>query len=173
MKADWAAIKADYLATQRPYQELADRWGVSISSIKKKAAKEKWSSTAYQIVLESRCEIPAEPVEPSNEPAIELIEPATAAREMRIERARKMLRATDAMVDRVIDALEILKPGDTQSLHLLVRTLKDLREMQGLNKSALDIEEQQLRIELMRQQRQSMIAEPVVVEFVNTEDAEK
>ena len=172
MKADWAAIKADYLATRRPYQELADKWGVSISAIKKKAAADKWKEAAKLIFIEPTTEPKSELLVPI-EPKVEMVEPATAAREMRIERARKMLRATDAMVDRVIDALEILKPGDTQSLHLLVRTLKDLREMQGLNKSALDIEEQQLRIELMRQQRQSMIAEPVIVEFVNSDGAEK
>ena len=175
MKADWAAIKADYLATGMAYQDLAKKWCVSISTLKKRAAREKWKREHVEIAKSAEPEPLEEELEMEPEPSegTELIQPGMLASELRANRMRRMIETTDAMMDRVINAMELIKPGDAYALNTLVRTLKDLREMQGLNKSALDIEEQQLRIELMRQQRQSMIAEPVVVEFVNTEDAEK
>ena len=61
-----------------------------------------------------------------------------------------MIEASDMIMDHIIDALGLIKPDDTMALGTLVRALKDLREMQGLNKSALDIEEQRARIAKLR-----------------------
>lgn len=41
-KYDWIAIKNEYITTDTTYQELADKYGVSFSSIEKKARKEGW-----------------------------------------------------------------------------------------------------------------------------------
>ena len=56
------------------------------------------------------------------------------------------MRITDAMMDRILSAMESPEVVSPYSLKLLASTLRDLREMQGLNKSALDLEEQMARI---------------------------
>ena len=176
---EWDAIKADYLATGMAYQDLAAKWNVSISTLKKKAAREGWRDEYIKIALEK--EPQKEPKKSRQEPRVELepelfpelVSPEALAAELRVNRMRKLMETTDTMMDRVINALDIIEPGNTYALSMLVRSLKDLREMQGLNKSKLDLEEQQLRIEIMKQQKQSQIAEPITVEFVNMDGAEK
>jgi len=141
---DWNEIKTDFLATGMSYPELARKWGVSLSTVKKRAMREKWTEQHIKVMeLE-----PKEEPEPITEPEV------FYAADMRAERARKLLRTTDEMVDRIIDALFLIKPEDTYSLSVLVRALKDLREMQGLNKTQLDIEEQQARIQKLRREAQ-------------------
>ena len=164
MATDWNAIKADYLATGMRYDDLAAKWCVSISTLKKRAARENWTGRTIDVVSST---------EPSElKELVELVDPAIVAAEARATRIKKLMDTTDAMMDRVIAALQVVEPDNTYALMTLVKSLKDLRDMQGLNKSALDLEEQKLRIELMRQQRQAQIAEPITVEFVNTDGAE-
>ena len=74
-KPDWAAIEADFLATGMSYNELARKWGVSISTLKKKAMRGKW--------------------------------------------AKKMIETTDAMMDRIIDALQTSNDLTPYSIKLL------------------------------------------------------
>lgn len=135
---DWTAIKTDFLATGMAYPALAKKWDVPLSTVKKRAMREKWSEQHAQVMeLEPEPEVELEPV----------MEPEVCyAADMRAERSMKLLRTTDAMVDRIIDALDLIKPEDTYALSVLVRALKDLREMQGLHRSQLDVEEQRARI---------------------------
>lgn len=162
MKPDWTAIRADFLATGASYSSLAKKWNVPLSTVKKRAMREKWATGFSRVVkkteplmepvpteMELRPEM--EPV-PNEEPEAELVPTEQYAAELRANRCRRMIEATDAMMDRVINALEIIEPDNTYALMTLVKSLKDIREMQGLNKSALDIEEQRLRIEKMKRE---------------------
>lgn len=170
-RPDWTLIEEDFLATGMSYSALAKKWKVPLSTLKKKAAAGKWGERFKEIARKAEPE--AEP-EKEPEPDAELIARDEFAVEIRSQRYRRMIEATDGMMDRIIDAMQIIKPEDTFALGTLVRALKDLREMQGLNRTALDIEEQKLRIEKMRLdiQYHDVENEPVVVEFVNTEGAE-
>lgn len=153
---DWNAIEADFLATGMAYPELAKKWKVSLSTLKKRAMRGKWGDKhaavailAEESVPENRMEPEPEPVPTEEEPPelkSEIVNPTVLAIERRAERIRRMLSTTDAMMDRIIDALDLIKPDDTYALSTLIRALKDLREMQGLNKSELDVEEQRARI---------------------------
>lgn len=139
---DWNAIEADFLATGMAYPALAKKWDVPLSTLKKKAASGKWGKRYEHVVRES--ELVPVPGGTNEEPV-----PLTSdqiAIEARAERLRRVLSTTDAMMDRIIDALDLIKPDDTYALSTLIRALKDLREMQGLNKSELDVEEQRARI---------------------------
>ena len=167
-KPDWILIEEDYLATGMPYKKLAAKWGVPLSTLKKRAAAGDWTAKHQKV---------AKAAEPALEPVPEPVPIMTredVAIELRSQRYKRMIEATDSMMDRVIDALQVVKPGDTFAIGTLARALKDLREMQGLNRSALDIEEQQLRIRKMQMELQyhESASEPIVVEFVNTEGAE-
>lgn len=162
MKPDWAAIRADFLATGASYSSLAKKWKVPLSTVKKRAMREKWATGFSRVVKKSEPLMEPVPLEmepqpemepvPDAEPEVELIPAEQYATELRANRYRKMIEATDAMMDRVIHALEIIEPDNTYALMTLVKSLKEIREMQGLNKSALDIEEQQLRIEKLKRE---------------------
>ncbi len=162
-KQDWPAIRADYLATGASYASLAKKWNVPLSTVKKRAMREKWSASFAEIVkatvpeMEPKVEPELEPEaelepEPQEEPFTELMQPEQYATELRANRYKKMIETTDAMLDRVIDALNVVQPDNTYALLTLVKALKDIREMQGLNRSALDVEEQQLRIEKLKRE---------------------
>ena len=170
-RPDWNAIEADFLATGLKYPELAAKWGVSLSTLKKKAMRGGWGDKHANVIRQAEPE-PEPQKEP--EPEIEQIAPAELALELRTQRSRKMLETTDAMMDRIIDALQVIEPDNTYALATLVKALKDLRDMQGLNKSALDIEEQMARIAKLKSETKTddVSKEPLVIEFVDLDGAE-
>lgn len=43
MKADWVAIKSEYVTTRASMRALAEKYGVPVDTIKKKAAADKWT----------------------------------------------------------------------------------------------------------------------------------
>ena len=174
----WATIRADYLATGMSYKKLADKHGVSISTLKKRAASEKWA--------EAKAEIDAKTMggtggvtgtEPEPDDGSMVLVPTDAEIiDLKRERLERFHQATDAMMDRIIDALaseEVISP---YSLKLLASALRDLREMQGLNKSELDIEEQRARIAKLKSETRTVESpeeQGIVVEFVDTFGAEE
>lgn len=182
---DWKAIEADFLATGAPYSELAKKWRVPLSTVKKRAMRGEWGKKHYRCVVmaEEEMEPPAE-MEPLKMEPVEPLEPLTAVPETvtpgedaiqrRVERLRRMLQTTDEMMDRVINALEHLKPGDTYSLLTLVKALKELREMQGLNRTALDVEEQRARIAKLKKEASmdERTDNGVTIRFIDTGEAE-
>lgn len=149
---DWNAIEADFLATGLKYPSLAKKWGVSLSAVKRKAAAGKWAAKLADITKRTEPRTEPEPIgEPApDETGTEIMTPEQLAEELRAKRSRRMIEVTDMMMDHIIDALDLIKPDDTMALATLIRALKELREMQGLNKTALDIEEQQARIAKLR-----------------------
>ncbi len=88
--------------------------------------------------------------EPEGEPEPDDILPDPLALEMRRRRVRRMLEVSDTVMDHIIDALDVVDKHDTLAIATLTRALKDIRDMQGLNKTALDIEEQRARIAKLR-----------------------
>ncbi len=148
----WKQIRADYLATGASYPELAEKHGVSLSTLKKRAMREKWSLDLDDVLL---AEIEPEPAEmepvpemepPEMEPKVELEPRDDLMMEAKRARLEKFLRITDAMMDRIEGALMSPEVTTPYAVKCLASALRDLREMQGLNRSALDIEEQKARI---------------------------
>ena len=163
-KTNWMAIEADYLATGMPLTELAKKYGVSISTLKKKSAKGKWGEKVPQTALEAikrttpKKEPKKEPV-PSQKEPWEIADPQSMAVEMRVERQKKLMKTTDAMMDRIISALDMIEPDNTYAIATLVKALKDLRDLQGLSKDQLDLEEQQARIAKLRSETRDQESE--------------
>ena len=166
---DWQEIRDDFLATGTSYPQLAAKYGVSISTLKKKAARERWTDLKDGIDIEALGTAEPEPEEPQEPP----LEPDQII-EAKLDRLQRFLSITDGMMDRIQDAIESPDVINPYSLKMLASALRDLREMQGLNRTALDIEEQRLRIEKLRNEMtvREYGREPLVVEFVNTEGAE-
>ena len=118
------------------YRQLAKKYGAGLSSVKKHAAEGRWQEKLLELSQGER--------------AAELVRPERLALEKRLDRRAVLLDTADEMLEKLRQALDQLEPDDTLALASLVRALKDLRELQGLRKDPLDLEEQQTRIEKMR-----------------------
>ena len=188
-KALWATIRADFLATGTSYPELAAKYGVSISTLKKTAAREHWALDRDMIDAQA-AGAPTEEPEPREEPEPpkkEPEEPEPEPRELAVvptdaeiveakrERLEKFFEITDGMMDRILAAINSPDVITPYALKLLTSALRDLREMQGLNRTALDEEEQRARIAKLRSELNVPEANEndVRVVFVSTDGAEE
>lgn len=189
-KALWATIRADFLATGTSYPELAAKYGVSISTLKKTAAREHWALDKDMIDVQA-AEAPREEQEPQEEPEPPKKEPEepepepttvlaavptdTEIMEAKRERLEKFFEITDGMMDRILAAINSPDVITPYALKLLSSALRDLREMQGLNRTALDEEEQRARIAKLRSELNVPEANEndVRVVFVSTDGAEE
>lgn len=174
----WSSIRADFLANGMPYSQLAEKYSVSLSTLKKRAASEKWMDAREKVVngsyLEPRRkkELAPEP-EPELEPIGE--DDVAVLIDLKRERYQKFMEITDAMMDRISAALTSPEVVSPYSLKMLASALRDLREMQGLNKTELDLEEQRARIDKLKSEtkaQQTVESHGIVVEFVDTFGAE-
>lgn len=128
---DWKKIKAEYIRGVS-YRRLADKYGVSFSTIQKVGAKEKWTDLRK---LSSR-------------KADEKIALSVASQEA--ERVSGIETVADMLLQKIMEGV---KDGtlivDTQSIRHITSSLKDLRDIKGY-KSELDMQEQLARIEKLR-----------------------
>ena len=129
--ADWQAIKTEYITTDTSYRKLAQKHGVNVTNIAKKASSEGWVEQRKQYANETQAK------------TIEKISRQEANRAAKIHNvADKLLLKIEALVDR-----PGMMPKDVRSL---VAAVKDLKEIQGV-KSELDEKEQEARIAALRQ----------------------
>ena len=134
-KTDWELVERDFLASGMSYRGLAEKYGLSLSTVKKRAAAGHWQERLLAIRREEERD-----AQSRTEKLLELRE----------NRRAMLLNTADDLLEKLRQALDQLEPENTPALASLARTLKDLRELQGLRKDALDLEEQQARIEKMR-----------------------
>ena len=147
-KPDWLEIRQEYIESGLSMAKLAKKHNVSLSTLKKKAAKEKWTADGRTI---KRPGSPYAGVE-LNPERLAAMDAAVDSEE---ERLQRYLRMTDAMAKRIEEALEVVDVYNSKSISELTKALRDLREIQGLTKTALDIEEQRARIEKLRKDTKS------------------
>ena len=130
---DWKKIKAEYIRGVS-YRKLADKYGVSFSSIQKRGAKEKWTDLRK---ISSR---------KSDEKIVESV----ASREAK--RVDGIQTVADLLLERIKEGVTkgtlII---DSQSIRQITASLKDLRDIKGM-KSELDMQEQMARIEKLRRE---------------------
>lgn len=133
---DWRKIKAEYIRGVS-YRRLADKYGVSFSSIQKRGAKEKWTDLRK---ISSRR---------SDEKIVESVASQEARRVDGIQTVADML--LEKIKEGVADGSLII---DSQSIRQITASIKDLREIKGY-KSELDMQEQLARIEKLRKDAQT------------------
>ena len=130
--ADWQAIKTEYITTDTSYRKLAQKHGVNVTNIAKKAGAEGWVEQRKQFVNETQSK------------TLEKISQQEANRAAKIHTvADKLLNKIEAMVDGG-------KPLDTKAIRALTAAVKDLKEIQSI-KSDMDKQEQEARIAALRQ----------------------
>lgn len=148
---DWTEIEKDYLESGLSLSQLAQKYGVSISTLKKTAARQGWakkrsgSEQKVERVETALAELEPEQMEP---------EKGTTGDTVRVldreTETQRFNRIVNDMLDRVQDAICMVNPSDAASIKLLTAALKDLRSLKGLDKTDLDREEQRARIAKLR-----------------------
>lgn len=132
---DWQAIKTEYITTNIGYRKLAQKHGVNYRTLADRGKAEKWVDERTQYRDKTQSEM------------------LDAASEQAVDRATKILKVADKLLDKieaVVDAVDALDMSP-KSIRALTAAVKDLKEIQGV-KSDLDKQEQEARIANLRKQ---------------------
>ena len=124
---DWKRIKTEYIAGGTSYRKLCEKYGVSRTTLQRKAKDEKWLTLRSQAEAKTESKIIEAVSDDAAEKAVDIIDVAD-----------KLLGKIESMVESL--------GNDTQSLKQLTSALKDLKDIKGY-KSPKDLEEQEARIE--------------------------
>ena len=132
---NWAKIRAEYISKGTPYRKLCEKYDVNERTLCRRAKKEEWQRLRTENVskLNEKCQQRAEKVIIQN-----------AARD-----ADRMFAATDKLMRKAEQLLELEDPLSPRDLRSLSSTLLDVRTLLGI-RDETDREEQKVRIEKMR-----------------------
>lgn len=137
---DWKKLKAEYIAGGTSYRKLAEKYGESLSNIKRVAKNENW------VELKNQCKAKA---------ATKIIEIES---DKQAERMKRLLTVSDKLLLAVEDAVNKFQAEelmlDKGALKSLSGTIKDIKDIQSL-KTSLDIEEQKARIAILKKQAEA------------------
>lgn len=122
---DWRRVKADYIAGGTSYRKLADKYGVSFNTLKKRATEEQW----YELRQQKDHNVTTRIV--------------NVVSEKEIQKAVDIIDVADKLLAKATELMEM--PLTTQSFKQLTSALKDLKEIKGYKTDA-DIREQEARI---------------------------
>ena len=131
---DWKAIKAEYIAGGTSYRKLCEKYGVSRTTLQRKAKDEQWCK------LRSQAEAKAE---------TKIIESVSARQ---AKTADRIISVADKVLAKIEDVLEYVQ--DTQGIKHITSALKDLKEIKGF-KSDADMREQEARIRNLEKQAEA------------------
>lgn len=124
---DWKSIKAEYIAGGTSYRKLAEKHKVSFGTLRKVAAKEKWTELRNKALAKEDTKMAAE------------------VGKKNAERAIKIIDVADKLLDKIEATVGMMDALDTQGIKQLTSALKDLRDIKGF-KSDADMREQEARI---------------------------
>ena len=131
---DWKAIKAEYIAGSIGYRKLAEKHGVSFSTLSQMAMREKWTDLRKKANYKTDTVL-AETIGKRN-----------------AKKSAKIDMLVDMLLDRLCERMdELLVEGkDAKSI---ASALKDLKDLKGI-KDKLDVKEQKARIRKLEKEAQ-------------------
>lgn len=127
---DWKKIKAEYIAGGTSYRKLASKYGVSFSTLRGIAIREKWTELREQA---------------SNKSVTKLVE---SIGEQNGTYRVSINDVADKLLDKITSLLDF-EGTNAQSIKQLTSALKDIKDIKGL-KSEIDLREQEARIDKLR-----------------------
>lgn len=132
---DWNKIKAEYIAGGTSYRKLAKKYGVSFSTLRGVAEREKWTDLRTQAQHNADTKL------------VETIGDKNGTYSVSInDVADKLLKKITDMLDG-----EYSSALGSQSIRHLTSALKDIKEIKGI-KSDIDLKEQNARIDKLRKE---------------------
>lgn len=159
---DWNTLKAEYIAGGVSYRELAEKHGVSQSTLRQRAAREKWSEQKNTV----RTEVEQKMIDTiSDEQTEQAVSAASliskAAMNFLMKIAEESLKIKEGKLDKDITT-------KYSEYALALSRFKDVLDI----KSEKDIEEQQARIDNLRKQaeKDEKKDNKIIVEFGEFED---
>ena len=132
---NWKKIKAEYIRGGTSYRKLADKHGVSFSSIRRRAEKEKWTDLRTQAEQKA---------------SIKIVEDVAS---QEVEREDNFQSLADKLLQHIAANIDLLATNATSCKDITV-AIKNLRDIKGV-KSELDMQEQIERINKLRREAQS------------------
>lgn len=129
---DWKSIKAEYIAGATSYRKLASKYGVSFSTLKEIARREKWTDLKQQAQHKADTKLVKTIGEQNGNYVVSINDVAD-----------KLLEKITAMIE--------LDYVSSQAIKQLTSALKDIKEVKGI-KSDIDLREQEARIDNLRRQ---------------------
>ena len=123
---DWKKVKAEYIAGGTSYRKLAAKYGVSFSTLRDIAIREKWTDLKAQAHNKSVTKL------------VETIGEQNGTYKVSVN------DVADKLLDKITEMLT-LDCLNSQSVKHLTSALKDIKEVKGI-KSNIDLKEQEARI---------------------------
>ena len=124
---DWKKVKADYIVGGTSYRKLAEKYGVSFSTLKEIARREKWTDLKEKARQKADTKF------------------ADLMGEKQANRSAKINDVADMLLDKITTTLTMMETVDSQSIKHFTSALKDIRDIKGI-KSDIDLKEQEARI---------------------------
>lgn len=131
---NWKKIKAEYIRGGTSYRKLAEKYGVSFSSIRRRAEKEKWTDLRTQAEQKA---------------SMKIVETVAS---QDVEREDNFQSLADKLLQHISANIDLLATNATSCKDLSV-AIKNLRDIKGV-KSDLDMQEQIERINKLRRDAQ-------------------
>ena len=132
---DWNKIKAEYIAGGTSYRKLTEKYGVSFSTLRGIAEREKWTDLKAQA---------------QHNADIKLV---NSIGDDKGTHSVKINEVADKLLDKILSMMDGEGLG-TQGLKHLTSALKDIKEVKGI-KSDIDLREQNARIDKLRKEIES------------------
>lgn len=130
---DWNRIKAEYIAGGTSYRKLCTKYGVSRTTLQRKAKDEKWPDLRSQAEAKAETRI-VEDISKKNAKIDE-----------------KYYSLVDKLMQRAEEVVENTPVWSVNALKEMATTLKYLKECKGV-KSDIDLREQEARIKNLEKQ---------------------
>jgi uncharacterized protein YjcR len=127
LSVDWKKIKAEYIAGGTSYRELAKKYDVSFSTLRKVAAKEQWTQLRNNVDTKRDTEL------------VETLGVKTA----KID--EKYFRLVDKLFKRAEEVIDNTSTWQPTTIKEMATAIKYVKECKGL-KSDADMREQEARI---------------------------
>ena len=129
----WKEIKAEYIAGGTSYRKLAEKYGVSRTTLERKAKDEKWSELRRQAEVKAEAKI------------------INAVSEKSAKIDDKYFRLVDKLFTKAEEVIDSTPIWQVNSIKEMATALKYLKECKGV-KSEIDLREQEARIRNLEKQ---------------------
>ena len=144
---DWKRIKAEYIAGGTSYRKLAEKYGVSFTTLTRTAQREDWVGLRQQAEDKATTKIVNVVSDKGAKKAVDIVDVA------------------DKLLDKIGKIAEMY--DDPDSLKKLTSAIKDLKDIKGY-KSEADMREQEARIEKLRREAEREDDTVQEIEIVNS-----